>query len=103
MSRRRSLSFIPYRVIIRRSPPSIPAEMLVLMLMLMLMLLVTRMRSGLLLAGLVNSRALGNAIVVALPDDVGVWGEGKQAFDRFPTTRISSERDIIKTRQKLNT
>ena len=101
MSRRRSLSFIPYRVIIRRSPPSIPAEMLVLMLM--LMLLVTRMRSGLLLAGLVNSRALGNAIVMALPDDVGVRGESKQAFDRFPTTRISSERDKIEIRQKVNT
>jgi hypothetical protein len=39
---------------------------------------------GLLLAGLINSRALGDAVIVALPHNVGVCGEGKQPFDRLP-------------------
>ena len=39
---------------------------------------------GFLLASLVDSRALRNAVVVAFPDDVGVGREGKQSFDCFP-------------------
>lgn len=78
--RRRSLSLIPYRVIICRNSSSIPAKMLVLV----------GMRRSLLLAGLVNRGALGNTIIVALPDDVGVRWERKQAFDRFPTTVSTS-------------
>lgn len=39
---------------------------------------------GFLLASLVNSRALSNAVVVALPDNVGVGREGKQSFNCFP-------------------
>lgn len=39
---------------------------------------------GLLLAGLVDSRALGDAVIVALPHDVCVCRKGKQPFDRLP-------------------
>lgn len=40
---------------------------------------------GLFLTSLVNRRALSNAVVMAFPYDVGVSGEGKQTFDRFPS------------------
>lgn len=43
---------------------------------------------GLLVAGLVNGGALGNAVIVALPDDVGVYGEGEHALDRFSVGRV---------------
>ena len=39
--------------------------------------------SRLLLAGLVNGGSLGNAVVVALPHDVGVGREAQQTLDRF--------------------
>lgn len=47
------------------------------------MLLILVMLVGFLLASLVDSRALSNAIVMALPGNVGVAREGKQAFDCF--------------------
>lgn len=39
---------------------------------------------SLLLASLVNGRALGNTVVVALPDDVGVGGKCEHALDGLP-------------------
>lgn len=54
----------------RRRPPSFP--------------LVVGGMGSFLLAGLVDGGALGDAVVVALPYDVCVWGEGQQAFDSFP-------------------
>lgn len=41
------------------------------------------------MAGLVNGGALSNAVIVALPDDVGVCGEGEHALDRFSVQRMS--------------
>lgn len=38
----------------------------------------------LLLAGLIQSRPLSNAVVVAFPDDIGVSWKGENAFDRLP-------------------
>ena len=65
-SRRRSLSFISHGIINGRRSPSVRG--LVWMLMLILALVV----SSLLLASLVNGSALGNTVIVALPDDVCV-------------------------------
>lgn len=51
----------------------------------MVVMVVMMMLVGFLLTSLVNRRALSNAIVMALPYDVGVDREGKQTFDRFPS------------------
>jgi hypothetical protein len=40
-------------------------------------------------AGLVDGGALSNAVIVALPDDVGVCGEGEHALDRFSVEKLS--------------
>lgn len=44
---------------------------------------------SLVMAGLINGRALGDAVVVALPDDVGVQGECKQPLDRFSGKKLA--------------
>src|SRR5437879_3175289 len=44
---------------------------------------------GFLLAGLVDSRALGDAVVVALPDNISVEREGEQALDRLSVGAVS--------------
>lgn len=59
------------------------------------------MMVGFLLASLVNRRALSNAIVMALPYDIGVGREGKQTFDRFP--RKISMREKKQHRKKGHT
>lgn len=46
-------------------------------------------RSGFLVTSLINGRALGDAIIVTLPDDVGVEREGEQTLDRFSVKEIS--------------
>lgn len=43
---------------------------------------------SLVMASLVNSRTLCNTVVVALPDDVGVCRERKQALDRFSGIKL---------------
>jgi hypothetical protein len=48
----------------------------------------TRASGGLLVASLVDGRTLCNTVVVALPDDVGVCREIKQALDRFSATKL---------------
>lgn len=48
--------------------------------------------SSLLLTSLVDSRSLSNAVVVAFPNDVGVWREGEQSLDRLPIRQLA--RDI---------
>lgn len=53
---------------------------MVIMMVVVMMVVV----SGLLLASLINSGALGNAVIMALPDNVGVCGEGEQPFDGLP-------------------
>lgn len=52
----------------------------------MVLVVMVVMVVGFLLASLVDSRALSNAVVVALPDDVGVGWEGEHSFDGFPET-----------------
>lgn len=47
--------------------------------------------SGFLLAGLVNGRALSDAVVVTLPDDVGVDRESEQTLDRFSASLLGYE------------
>ena len=42
------------------------------------------------MACLINSRALGYAIVVALPDDIGVGREGEEALDCLAGTSLSA-------------
>jgi hypothetical protein len=44
--------------------------------------------SGLVVASLVDGRTLCNTVVVALPDDVGVCRESKQALDRFSESTL---------------
>jgi hypothetical protein len=46
---------------------------------------------ALFLAGLVNSRALGDAIIVTLPDDISVEWESKQALDSLSAAKSASE------------
>lgn len=48
----------------------------------------TRASGGLVVASLVDGRPLCNTVVVALPDDVGVSREIKQALDRFSATKL---------------
>ena len=42
------------------------------------------MMDGFLVASMIDCRALSDAVIMALPYDVGVGREGKQTFDRFP-------------------
>lgn len=79
MSRRRPFPFIPRRVVSRRWPWAVPSILVVVMVVVMMVAV-----GGLLLAGLIDGRALGDAVIVALPHDVCVYGESKQAFDRLP-------------------
>ena len=68
----------------RRNPSSIPAELVVVM-----MVMLATVGRSLLLAGLIDGSALRNAVVVALPYNVGVGGEREQAFDCLPA-RVSN-------------
>lgn len=79
MSRRRPFPFITRRVVSCRWPSAVPSILVVVMVVVMMVAV-----GGLLLAGLIDSRALGDAVIVALPHNVGVCGEGKQPFDRLP-------------------
>lgn len=79
MSRRRPFPFIPRGVVSRRWPSAVPSILVAVMVVVMVVAV-----GGLLLAGLIDSRALGDAVIVALPHNVGVCGEGKQPFDRLP-------------------
>ena len=63
-----------------RSPSSIPAVLVVMVVVL------AGVGRSLLLAGLIDGSAQRNAVVVALPYDVGVRGEREQAFDCFPAS-----------------
>lgn len=79
MSRRRPFPFIPRRVVSRRWPSAVPSILVVVMVVVMMVAV-----GGLLMAGLIDGRALGDAVIVALPHDVCVYGESKEAFDRLP-------------------
>lgn len=61
----------------------------VVVMMVVVMVMVTGVSGGLFLASLVNGRTLSNAVVVALPDDVGVGREAQQTFDGFPVWYVS--------------
>lgn len=82
MSRRRPFPFIPRRVVSRRWPSAVPSILVVVMVVMVVVMMMVV--GGLLLAGLIDGRALGDAVIVALPHDVCVYGESKQAFDRLP-------------------
>lgn len=56
--------------------------------MMVVVVVVMVMLVGFFLTSLVNRRALSNAVVMALPYDVGVSREGKQTFDRFPDLNV---------------
>jgi hypothetical protein len=58
---------------------------MVIMMVVVMMVVV----SGLLLTSLINSGALGNAVIVALPDNVSVCGEGEQPFDGLSDLNVS--------------
>ena len=61
----------------------------VVIVMMVVVVMVTSVSGGLFLASLINGRALSDAVVVALPYDVGVDREAQQAFDGFPAWQVS--------------
>jgi hypothetical protein len=75
-SRRRRFSFVSQGLVVNCRSSSVPREVVVMM---------ARVSGRLLLASLINCGALSNAVVVALPYNVGVGREGKQTLDRLPT------------------
>lgn len=61
----------------------------VVVVMMVVVMVVTRIPGGFLLASLINSRALRDAVVMALPYDVGVDREAQQTFNGFPVWHVS--------------
>lgn len=57
---------------------------IVVVMVMVVMMVVAVVSGGLLLTSLINGRALSNAVVVALPDNVGIDREAQQTLDRFP-------------------
>jgi hypothetical protein len=55
-----------------------------MMMMVVVVVMVAVVSRGLVLASLIDGRALRNAIVVALPYNIGVHREAQQTLDRFP-------------------
>lgn len=60
---------------------------MVMVVVVVMVMVVAVVSGGFFLTSLINSRALSNAVIMALPDNVGINGEAQQTLDRFPALR----------------